>query len=233
MINIDFNNGTYVCPYCGHAQAYTSNSHRTDNVGYFQIYSRGTSSIPEKYKDNAFRIHTFECSNVNCGKVCVTAVGVFNDIQFDILPKCTFQHFPDYIPAPIREDYEEACTILNDSPKASATLFRRCLQGMIHDYWGIKNQNLNAEITSLKDKIPSAQWRALNGLRQIGNIGAHMENDVNIIIDIEPDEALKLQKLIELLMEKWYINRHDEEQLFADLVGIADEKKEQRNETRN
>lgn len=34
-------------------------------------------------------------------------------------------------------------------------------------------------------------------------------------------------------MEKWYINRHDEEQLFADLVGIADEKKEQRNETRN
>lgn len=63
---------------------------------------------------------------------------------------------------------------------------------MIHDYWGIKNQNLNAEITSLKDKIPSAQWRALNGLRQIGNIGAHMENDVNIIIDIEPDEALKL-----------------------------------------
>lgn len=104
---------------------------------------------------------------------------------------------------------------------------------MIHDYWGIKNQNLNAEITSLKDEIPSAQWRALNGLRQIGNISAHMENDVNIIIDIEPDEALKLQKLIELLMEKWYINRHDEEQLSADLVGIADEKKEQRNETRN
>ncbi len=44
---------------------------------------------------------------------------------------------------------------------------------MIHDFWGIYEKNLNAEITTLKDKVTSAQWAALDGLRKIGNIGAH------------------------------------------------------------
>jgi hypothetical protein len=44
---------------------------------------------------------------------------------------------PDYIPEQIKDDYYEACSILNLSPKASATLARRCLQGMIRDFWGI------------------------------------------------------------------------------------------------
>ena len=36
------------------------------------------------------------------------------------------------IPIPqLMDDYEEACAIVNLSPKASATLSRRCLQGMI------------------------------------------------------------------------------------------------------
>ncbi|MEO2798510.1 DUF4145 domain-containing protein, partial [Flavonifractor plautii] len=118
--------------------------------------------------------------------------------------------------------------ILEASPKAAATLLRRCLQGMIHDYWEIHEKNLNAEITSLKDKVPPAQWKALDALRKVGNIGAHMEKDVNLIIDIEPDEAKKLLKLIELLFEKWYIARHDEETLLSDIVGIADEKDAER-----
>lgn len=99
---------------------------------------------------------------------------------------------------------------------------------MIHDYWEIHEKNLNAEITSLKDKVPPAQWKALDALRKVGNIGAHMEKDVNLIIDIEPDEAKKLLKLIELLFEKWYIARHDEETLLSDIVGIADEKDAER-----
>lgn len=51
---------------------------------------------------------------------------------------------------------------------------------------------------------------------------------MNLIIDIEPDEAKKLLKLIELLFEKWYIARHDEETLLSDIVGIADEKDAER-----
>ena len=138
------------------------------------------------------------------------------------------KHYPDYIPEQIRKDYEEANLVLESSPKAAATLLRRCLQGMIHDFWDIHGKNLNAEITQLKEKIPAAQWKAIDALRTVGNIGAHMEHDVNLIIDIDPDEARKLLLLLELLMDKWYIARHDEEQLLADIAGIAEVKSEQR-----
>lgn len=138
------------------------------------------------------------------------------------------KHYPDYIPEQIRHDYEEANMILEASPKAAATLLRRCLQGMIHDFHNIHEKNLNAEITALKGKITPELWKAIDGLRKIGNIGAHMEHDVNLIIDIDADEAKKLLKLIELLFDKWYIARHDEEALFNDIVGISDDKADKR-----
>ena len=42
------------------------------------------------------------------------------------------------------------------------------------------------------------------------------------------DEAKKLLKLIELLMDKWYIARHDEEQLLSDITDIANDKESQK-----
>ena len=74
------------------------------------------------------------------------------------------------------------------------------------------------------DKVTPAQWKAIDSLRSLGNIGAHMEKDVNEIIEIDDGEAEKLIKLIELLMEKWYIARHDEEELLSEIVEIKNEK---------
>ena len=45
--------------------------------------------------------------------------------------------FPEYIPAQIRQDYGESCKIVSLSPKAFATLSRRCLQEIIRDFWSI------------------------------------------------------------------------------------------------
>nr|DAW23258.1 MAG TPA: protein of unknown function (DUF4145) [Caudoviricetes sp.] len=139
--------------------------------------------------------------------------------------------FPDYIPQAIRSDYEEACSIVNLSPKASATLSRRCLQGMIRDFFQISKGSLFEEINAIKDKIPTEQWAVLDGLRRIGNIGAHMEKDINLIVDIEPDEAQKLIKLIELLLQQWYIERHNQQELFADIIGIDQAKQQERKKT--
>lgn len=174
------------------------------------------------------RVFHIKCTNQRCKKISVVVAGVNVKKQWDLIPENVCKHYPDYIPLQIRNDYEEACGIIDKSPKAAATLLRRCLQGMIHDFWDIHEKNLNAEITQLKDKISPTQWRAIDGLRSIGNIGAHMEKDVDLIIDIEPQEAIKLQKLIELLIEKWYIARHDEEALFADIAQTAEEKQEAR-----
>ena len=212
---------TYTCPYCGLPQAFEG-SYNFNNTFY------NTQFIVAHDYETRFRIYTIRCTNKNCQGICVIGINEHDGHQVDIMPQHVYKRYPEYIPQQIRADYEEACQIITQSPKAAATLLRRCLQGMIRDFWNIKKENLSAEITAIKDKVTPPQWKALDGLRKIGNIGAHMEQDVNLIIDIDADEAKKLLRLIEMLLEKWYIARHDEEALCVDISEIADEKALQR-----
>lgn len=224
MINIDFKNHTYECPFCNKTQAFSNDNATENNAGYKIFYGQRDKSIINE----DVVIYHIKCNNKNCKKITVVAKKLNEDKQWDLIPENVCKDFPDYIPEQIRNDYKEACIILDKSPKAAATLLRRCLQGMIHDFWSIKEKNLNAEITCLKEKVTPAQWKAIDGLRSIGNIGAHMEKDVNLIIDICSNEALQLKKLIELLLEKWYIARYEEEKLYDDIIGLAETKEEER-----
>ena len=63
-------------------------------------------------------------------------------LTWSLRPQSSAKAFPQYIPGPVLQDYEEACLIAVLSPKASATLARRCLQGMIRDFWGISKPRL-------------------------------------------------------------------------------------------
>lgn len=227
MIEINREKQTYTCPFCGHLQAYRF-SRKHQLVGYSITNGSTLASIPDHLKASSFLVLSLRCTNDACQQISVVAFNCETDQQLDILPQFTCRQFPEYVPYQIRNDYAEACAIIQQSPKAAATLLRRCLQGMIHDYWNIHEKNLNAEITALKDRISPTQWSAIDALRSIGNIGAHMEHDVNLIIEIDCDEANKLRKLVELLIDKWYIARHDEECLFADISGINEDKQAQR-----
>jgi len=128
----------------------------------------------------------------------------------------------------VLNDYEEACLIKDLSPKASATLARRCLQGMIRDFWKVKEKNLFEEIKAIQDKIEPEVWEAIDSIRSLGNIGAHMEKDINIIVDVEPDEAQLLISLLEMLFDEWYIaanERKERLQKIKDLKVIKDDLK--------
>ena len=46
--------------------------------------------------------------------------------------------------------------------------------------------------------------------------------------DITPGEAEKLLKLLEFLIEQWYVNRHERDKLFKEIVDISGEKQSQR-----
>ena len=222
MINIDFENKIYVCPFCECKQSF-ENTYEFVRAGYHRDFSVRNSN--EKNED--LHIYHIMCTNKTCSKVTVVARNIVSKKQFDINPQRVYKEFPDYIPQQIRCDYVEAVSIIQESPKASATLLRRCLQGMIRDFWNIIGKNLKDEIDELQNKVPSTQWKAIDGLRKIGNIGAHMEKDINLIIDIEKDEAKRLASLIELLMDKWYISRHDEEELYKNISDNAEHKKDQ------
>lgn len=205
----------------------------TKNDLYTSYIKDGCRYEPHMIKDYHItpylRIKEFLCPECGTRSVILDGFGEqYNRIHTTVLPDSFAKQFPDYIPAPIRQDYEEAYKILNLSPKASATLSRRCLQGMIHDFWDIKGKNLNCEITALKDKVNPSEWKVIDSLRKLGNIGAHMEKDINTIVEIDESEAEQLLKLIEHLIKQWYINRHETDELFSNIIGISDDKENQR-----
>ena len=214
------------CLFCGCSVPNHNDTFREDEHHF--LIRRPYFSSKENLSDK-ITIQTMNCPN--CHKVSIDIVGVgsqFPDRIMHFNPISLAKAYPDYIPQTIRSDYEEAHAILNLSPKASATLSRRCLQGMIRDFWGISKARLVDEIDALKDLVDPSTKKVLDALRKLGNIGAHPEKDVNLIVVIEPNEAHMLLKFIELLMQKWYIERHDNEQLLQDILDLDKDKQNQR-----
>jgi hypothetical protein len=145
-----------------------------------------------------------------------------------LLPNSYAKVYPEYIPRALTADYQEASAIVELSPKASATLARRCLQGIIRDFWKISKNRLVDEINAIKDQVDPLTWKSIDAIRKVGNIGAHMEKDINLIIEVDQNEAYLLLQLIELLFEEWYIHRHEREQKLNAIIDIADRKDEQK-----
>src|SRR5207247_6321081 len=82
--------------------------------------------------------------------------------------------FPIAVPADLRSDYEEACAVLGDSPKASAALSRRCLQGLLRSAASVKAGDLAGEIQQVLDsgRLPSQLGESIDAVRNIGNFAA-------------------------------------------------------------
>ena len=201
--------------------------------------------------DTGIRVYAISCLNEKCQKLTLTAhlykvlwnsnysIWNFKEISqpWKLIPESVAKSQPDYIPAPIRQDYFEACRILELSPKASATLTRRCLQGMIRDFCNVSKNTLDAEIKALKeltdaDKAPRGvtpeSVDAIDHVRKIGNIGAHMEKDISLIVDIDPNEAQILLGLVENLFDEWYVARKQREERFASIAALSAEKTSQK-----
>jgi hypothetical protein len=118
--------------------------------------------------------------------------------NWSLFPPSATKPRPDYIPKAIRDDYYEACAIRDLSLKASATITRRCLQGIIRDFCKITEKRFIDEINELRKCVQAGRAPrgvqpdtvvAIDDVWKIGNIGAHMEVDINVIVDVDPDEA--------------------------------------------
>ncbi len=232
----------WVCPYCDKSATMRKGYDFEDELIKFNLQS-------EKYAQE-LRIRTINniCPNPKCRltSVVVSLDGIdtveaqsrnkghgynfFKYVAISLLPyqiSRKVKSFNANIPAPIISDYEEACSIVELSPKAAATLARRALQGMIRDFWEINERTLYQEINKLKSMVDPTIWEAIDGLREMGNIGAHMEQDVNLIIDIDPDETEMLIELIEILLEDWYVQRERRQKALLEVKSLADRKKKE------
>ena len=217
----------YTCPYCGRHTTITN-----PNQDSFWNHIRIEKST---LGDVGFGGYAITCPNAECKKMKLVAYltgvnsagGRTSRIvqEWKLLPESEAKVLPDYIPAPIQEDYYEACRIRDLSPKASATLARRCLQGMIRDFYGISKATLFDEIKELETKVDKDVWESIDAVREVGNIGAHMKKDINIIVDVEPEEAQLLIGLIEQLVDDWYVTRDERKKRAESLKNLAASKK--------
>jgi hypothetical protein len=231
----------WVCPFCNRAQTLT---HGQEFEGEYYI-----NLAEHKFGEAGLFVQARACANKDCGEIALTVAltqGEATRDQFgsdytshDVIkayklrPETAAKPQPDYIPQAIRDDYYEACRIRDLSPKSSATLARRCLQGMIRDFSGIAKGRLIDELDELSHGVNAGNAPAgvtpeavdaIDHVRSIGNIGAHMEKDVNVLVDIDPGEV---QVLIELLFEEWYVARESRRQRLAKVTAIGAQKAQQ------
>jgi hypothetical protein len=115
---------------------------------------------------------------------------------------------PPAVPAAIGEDFNEACLVLADSPKASAALSRRCLQAMLTDQ-GFTQRDLAPAIQAALDsgRLPSAVAGNLDYVRNVGNFAAHPTKDTNsgAIMPVLPEEAEWNLDVVEELFDVFYV----------------------------
>lgn len=224
---------SWTCTYCNQPttivdenyQSFVNDLFHTSASG--RLYVQGVDIVcpNTKCRQRTFKISTYKSlpdTKKGYGYVIGPRIKTWN-----LLPSSKAKPYPEYVPKPIRNDYEEACSIVELSPKSSATLSRRALQGLIRDFWKIKAEKdqpplrLSDEIKQIRGLVDPMLWQAIEGVRKVGNIGAHMDEDINIVVDVEPKEAEALIGLIELLISETYIARQNRQEGVLAVAMIA------------
>lgn len=113
---------------------------------------------------------------------------------------------PLEVPENIAEDYNQACLVLSDSPKASAALSRRCLQSVLRDQ-DFDQYNLSQQIEEAMKLLPPQLARQVDAVRNIGNVAAHETKDIRTgeIVDVQPQEAEWNLDVLEDLFQHYYV----------------------------
>lgn len=232
----DFN---WRCPYCERDVTISSRRFRSGSVDSDVPSTDGTLSITASF---------LTCPNEQCQRT----TAIVNPYKWDwvvkggsnkhlpmetlgrwrLKPWGNVRTFPDYVPEAVRADYAEACAIVELSPKAAATLARRAVQGIIRAFWQVVKRNLKDEIDEVEQMVGHGvepeTFATLHTIRELGNIGAHPERDINLIVDVDPGEAELLLKAIETLIEDTYIAK----QKRADHRAAMEELRRKKNEER-
>lgn len=225
---------SWTCPFCTQLATitfpdvdFTNAELRTDNKhGPRQLDIRFVVCPNPECKEFTLDVSLLEAKILSSGSLSADEDKPLNSWQ--LVPESKAKVFPDYIPEAIMQDYREACLVQYLSPKASATLARRCIQGIIRDFFGVEKGNLAEEIRAVEDKIDPPIWKAVDAARKVGNIGAHMEKDINLIIEVDPEEALQLIRLIELLLKELYVARQEREENVEAVIALGEEKQQAR-----
>lgn len=175
--------------------------------------------------DDEWAIEKYNCPNPKCRKNIYFLISGKFDHSFNsssdlyveniserelVRPKGSARPpVPTEVPKHIANDYEEACLVLPDSPKASAALSRRALQALLRNAAGIKHANLANEIQQVLDsnQLSSQLADNIDAIRNIGNFAAHPSKSTSTgeIVDVEGCEAEWNLEVLEMLFDFYYV----------------------------
>lgn len=198
------------CPYCG--------------IEVYPDFTR--KSITSKHINNDFSISEIEEYMIehmfcpSCEKIIIKldittiingAVSDYSSETILLYPKSSNRP-----PCPVEvidegivDDYNEACKVLDISPKASAALSRRCLQHLLRLKANTKQNDLSKQILEVIDsgKLPSHLSECIDAVRNIGNFAAHPIKDKSTgeILPVEVGEAEWNLDVLEQLFDFYYV----------------------------
>lgn len=182
------------CPFCNAFSRQTWNEARNHN-GF---------TAQNQVSDTDF------CFCSRCGNYSIWQDGkmIYPDFKVTEPPN-------EELDAEIKEDYEEAASILQKSPRGAAALLRLAIQKLCVQLGG-KGKDLNTDIGNLVKKgLPAMVQQALDVVRVIGNEAVH-PGELNLKDDVET--ANKLFKLINFIAEKMITEPNEVEGFFEKKV---------------
>jgi hypothetical protein len=212
------------CPFCDTEQTVTEGGRQVSFADLTLVNAEGPRRLVSRFvvcPNPACRefslsasLHALEIS----GKRAYTGKHLRS---WDLVPPSRARSFPVTLPQQVLEDYREACLAVELSPKVAAALSRRCLSGMLRDYWRVQPGSLNDELRQIKATVDPLTWEAIESVRGTGLIGARMETEGAEVQDTEPGESKLLIGLIETLIEDWYVAREERRKRLEEIKRIS------------
>jgi len=119
------------------------------------------------------------------------------------------QPLPPEVVEPYAKDYDEACFVLTDSPRASAALSRDCLQKLLREKAESNADDLSGNIAQAiaSKTLPAGILPALAAVTDVSNLQANPAKNTHpgLILDVEPGEAEYLLDVLEALFDYYFV----------------------------
>lgn len=144
-----------------------------------------------------------------CGKAILRVRANGGNTYLAFPTKVSPRPVPSEVTDPYKQDFREACDVLDLSPKASAALSRRNLQAILRDKAGVKKKDLAEQITEVisAGHLPTHIQEGLDAVRNIGNFAAHpiKSTSTGEIVEVEPGEAEWDLDVLESLFDFYFV----------------------------
>lgn len=166
----------------------------------------------------ALNLNLSEC--YNCRKIAVWVHKnlVFPSKKTGVMPNAD-------LPADVVKDFEEARSIVNESPRGAAALLRLCIQKLCA-HLGEKGKNIDADIASLVKKgLNPVVQQSLDIVRVIGNESVHPGT---VDLNDDRDTALHLFHLVNAIADQMISHPKKVQEMYAKLPSAKREAIEKR-----